>query len=90
MNASEYKEFKGLRKESLRDNMTDIEIATRELAKKYKPYGLAQNSLIATAGGDTAKVARDNLEQKLGEKIISKDNNLSYQYIGDKEELEIK
>ncbi len=51
MKASEYKELKGLRKESLRDNMTDIEvaltdlgeIATRELAKEHKPYGLKQN-----------------------------------------------
>ena len=52
MKASEYKEFKGLRKESLRDNMSDIEIlltdlgetATRELAKKHKPYGLEQKN----------------------------------------------
>ena len=51
MKASEYKAFKGLRKESLRDNMSDIEVlltdlgetATRELAKKHKPYGLEQN-----------------------------------------------
>lgn len=52
MKASQYKEYKGLRKESLRDNMTDIEvaltdlgeIATRELAKEHKPYGLKENS----------------------------------------------
>ena len=51
MSAKEYKQYKGLRKESLRDNMSDIEvaladlgeIATRELAKKHKPYGLEQN-----------------------------------------------
>lgn len=51
MKASEYKAYKGLRKESLRDNMTDIEvaltdlgeIATRELAKEHKPYGLEEN-----------------------------------------------
>ena len=55
MKASEYKAFKGLRKESLRDNMSDIEVlltdlgetATRELAKKHKPYGLEQNKKIA-------------------------------------------
>lgn len=55
MKASEYKEFKGLRKESLRDNMTDIEvaltdlgeIATRELVKEHKPYGLSQNKEMA-------------------------------------------
>lgn len=68
MKASEYKEFKGIRKESLRDNMTDIEvaltdlgeIATRELAKKHKPYGLEQNKEIARMGGDAARAARDN------------------------------
>ena len=60
MKASEYKKFKGIRKESLRDNMTDIEvaltdlgeIATRELAKKHKPYGLKQNKQIAKRGGN--------------------------------------
>lgn len=68
MKASEYKEFKGIRKESLRDNMTDIEvaltdlgeIATRELAKKHKPYGLEQNKELARMGGNAAKAARDN------------------------------
>lgn len=64
MKASEYKDFKGIRKESLRDNMTDIEvaltdlgeIATRELAKEHKPYGLEQNKKIAQAGGEVAKL----------------------------------
>jgi len=74
MKASEYKEFKEIRKESLRDNMTDIEvtltdlgeIATRELAQEHKPYGLKENIKIAQMGGNVAKVARDNLEEKLG------------------------
>ncbi len=55
MKASQYKEYKGIRKESLRDNMSDLEIlltdigetATRELAKKYNPQGLTQNKEIA-------------------------------------------
>ncbi len=59
LKASEYKAYKGLIKESLRDNMSDIEvvltdlgeIATRELAKKHKPYGLKQNKKIAKMGG---------------------------------------
>ena len=54
MTTKEYKKYKNLRKESLRDNMTDIEVtladlgelATRELAKKHKPYGLEQGMLI--------------------------------------------
>ena len=91
MKANEYKKFKGIRKESLKDNMNDIEIAltdlseiaTRELVKKHKPHGLEQNKKIAKMGGDVAKVAKDDIEEKLGESIISKNNNLSYQYLKD-------
>ena len=91
MKASEYKEFKGIRKESLRDNMTDIEvtltdlgeIATRELAKEHKPYGLKENIKIAQMGGNVAKVARDNLEEKLGKTVITKNNALNYKYLDD-------
>lgn len=98
MKASEYKNYKGLRKESLRDNMSDIEvaltdlgqIATRELAKKHKPYGLKENKKVAKAGGEVDKTARDNLEQKLGETIISSNNNLNYQYLEENKKLESK
>ncbi len=98
MKASEYKELKGLRKESLRDNMTDIEvaltdlgeIATRELAKKHNPQGLEQNKKIAKMGGNTAKVAREDLEAKLETSVISKSNALNYQYIDNKEKIENK
>ena len=98
MKASEYKAFKGLRKESLRDNMSDIEVlltdlgetATRELAKKHKPYGLEQNKKIARMGGNTAKVARDDLEKKLGESVITKNNNLNYKYIESQNKIENK
>ena len=96
MTAKEYKEFKGLRKESLRDNMSDIEvmladigeITTRELAKKHKPYGLSENRKIAKAGGEVASNTRKDIEEKLGENVISKDNNLNYQYIDDNKKLE--
>lgn len=89
MKANEYKEFKGIRKESLRDNMTDIEvtltdlgeIATRELAKEHKPYGLEQNREIAKRGGNIAKITRDNLEKELGRTVISNKNALSYKYL---------
>ena len=92
MKANEYKEFKGIRKESLRDNMTDIEvaltdlgeIATRELAKEHKPYGLEQNKEIARKGGNIAKITRDNLERELGRTVISDKNTLNYKYIDDK------
>lgn len=89
MSAKEYKAYKGLRKESLRDNMTDVEvaltnlgeIATRELAKKHNPYGLEQNKKIAKMGGNTAKVARMDLENKLNESVITSDNKLDYKYL---------
>ena len=91
MSASEYKKYKGIRKESLRDNMTDIEIAltdlseiaARELAKEKRPYGLEQNKVVAKEGGEVAKIARDNLEQKLGKTIVSNENSLNYQYLND-------
>ena len=91
MTAGEYKDFKGLRKESLRDNMTDIEvaladlgeIATRELAKEHRPLGLEQNKKVAKMGGHASKVARDDLEKNLGHSVVSKDNALSYKYIED-------
>ena len=98
MKASEYKAYKGLRKESLRDNMTDLEvaltdlgeIATRELAKEHKPHGLEQNKRIAQMGGSAAKAARDNIEKNLGKSVISRDNQLNYKYIDDKEKIENK
>lgn len=61
--------------------LTDLgEIATRELTKKHKPYGLEENKKIASIGGDVAKVARDDLEKKLGANVISNKNALPYQY----------
>jgi len=91
--AKEYKNYKGLRKESLRDNMTDIEvaladlgeIATRELTKKKNPKGLAENIKIARKGGNVSKVARNQLESELNESVISKDNYLNYEYKNMKE-----
>ena len=88
MTAKEYKEYKGLRKESLRDNMDSIEVtladlgeeATKRLAAKQKPQGLDSNIKVAKKGGYVAKVARDELEKQLGETIISNNNCLNYQY----------
>ena len=92
MTAQEYKSYKGIRKENLRYNMTDIEvvltdlgeIATRELAKEHKPYGLEQNKEIAKMGGSAAKAARDNIEKNLGKTVISNKNSLNYEYIDEK------
>ena len=98
MTANDYKEYKGLRKESLRDNMTDIEVAltdlgeitTRELVKKHKPYGLDENRKVAKMGGHAAKVAREDIEKSLGESVITKKNALNYKYIEDKKLIEDK
>ena len=96
MTAKEYREFKGLRKESLRDNMSRMEViladlgeeATKELAKEHKPFGLKQNKQIAKMGGNTAKVAREDLEKKLGKSVITNENRLNYKYIDNKEKIE--
>ena len=96
MTAKEYKNFKGLRKESLRDNMSDLEvaltdlgeIATRELVKTHKPHGLKENKEMAKAGGNVAKVAKDNLEEKLGKPVITKQNNLAYKYVDNEKLIE--
>ena len=98
MKANEYKAYKGIRKESLRDNMSDIEvaltelgeIATRELAKEHKPYGLEQNKKIAKMGGHAAKVARDDIEKNLGKSVINSGNALNYQYIDENKQIENK
>ena len=108
MKASEYKQYKGLRKESLRDNMTDIEvaltnigeIATRELAKEHRPYGLRQNKEhpkglkenlnVAKRGGGVAKGAKDLYEKETKKSAISKSNSLNYQYIYESKQIKEK
>ena len=75
----EYKKFKGLKKESLRDNMTNLELvlnmlaetSTAELSKKQQPKTLAENKKVAKKGGSVARHARKDLEKKLEEKVIS-------------------
>ena len=97
MSAKEYKEYKGLRKESLRDNMDNIEIiladlseeTTKRLAEKHKPQGLEQNKEVARMGGHAAKVAREDIEKNLGESVVTKQNRLNYEYKETKE-LEVK
>lgn len=98
MTAKEYKSFKNIRKESLRDNMSDIEVlltdigevTTRELAKKYKPQGLKENKEIAKEGGKIAMNTRKDIEGKLGESVVTKDNALPYQYVDDNKKIENK
>ncbi len=75
----EYKQFKGLTKENLRDNMTTIELAlntlaeasTTEISKRKNPKTMSQNMQIAKEGGDVAKAARKQLENTIGESVVS-------------------
>ena len=98
MTAKEYKEYKGLRKESLRDNMSELEVAladigeltTRKLAEKYKPIGLDENRKIAKQGGQVANNTRKDIEVRLKESVVTKDNALSYQYIDETKKIENK
>lgn len=93
MTAKEYKQYKGLRKENLRDNMDNIELiltdlseeATKRLAAKQKPNGLSANIKVAKMGGHAAKVARDDIEKNLGESVVTKGNKLNYKYIEERQ-----
>ena len=93
MTAKQYKSFKGLRKESLRDNMTDVEvaladlgeIATREIVKKKNPKGLNENIEVARRGGKIAGNARKDLEHEIGESVVTSNNLLNYEYVDEKE-----
>ena len=79
MSTKQYKQFKGLKKESLRDNMTNMEIALNmlaeasatELSKQRNPKGFNQQKRVAKDGGSVAKVARNQLEKKLGHGVIT-------------------
>jgi len=98
MKANEYKQFKGIRKESLRDNMTDIEvlltdlgeIATRDIAESEHPQGFKENMKVARKGGQVANDARKSYEKATKKSAISNQNALNYQYIDDKKQIENK
>lgn len=75
----DYKKLKGLKKENLRDNMTNLELAlntlaeasTTEISKQKNPKGFDQNANVAKRGGSVAKAARKQLEAQLGRTVIS-------------------
>ena len=79
MTTGEYKRFKGLTKENLRDNMTNIElalntlaeVATTEISKQRNPKGFSESRQAAQTGGKIAKDARDNLEKELGRSVVT-------------------
>lgn len=79
LSAKEYKQLKGLKKENLRDNMTDLEIAinmlaeatTTQISKNENPKGMAESAGIARRGGATARVAREAAEKEIGQSVVS-------------------
>lgn len=98
MKACEYKVYKGIRKESLRDNMSDIEIAltnigeiaTRDIAREEHPQGLKENLNVAKRGGGVAKGARDLYEKETKKSAVSSNNALNYQYVDENKQIENK
>ena len=98
MKANEYKAFKCIRKESLRDNMTDIEvaltnigeIAARDIALTEHPEELKENLNVAARGGSVAKGARDLYEKETKKSAVSNQNALNYKYLDDLNQIENK
>ena len=78
----DYKKLKGLKKENLRDNMSNLElvlnmlaeVSTTEISKKQKPEGLGENKKIARKGGNAAKKARVEIEKQTGKPIVTSKN----------------
>ena len=79
LSTREYKHLKGLRKESLRDNMTNVELmlnglaeaAATEISQERNPQGYGETAAVAQEGGEVADAARQNLEQRIGRSVIS-------------------
>ncbi len=82
MTTKQYKQYKGLKTESLRDNMTNLELvlnmlaeaSTTEISKEKQPHTFAENAKIAKQGGSVAAAAREKLELESGKKVVSKLN----------------
>jgi hypothetical protein len=82
MTTREYKDFKDLKKENLRDNMTNLELvlnmlaeaSTTEISKEKEPKTFSENKKVAQEGGEVADAARKQLESTTGKKVISRLN----------------
>ena len=82
MSTRQYKQLKGLKKENLRDNMTDLELVltmlaeatTTEISKKEEPVGFAENLEVARSGGEIAGDTRQAIERRTGKPVISSQN----------------
>src|SRR3989338_6505903 len=95
MTPSEYKDFKGLKRENLRDHMNDLELiftmlgeaSTTKIARKKDAQGFVENQKAAKEGGFVAGVARKELESKTGDKVVSEEN---YLHLNEKKKKQIE
>ncbi|HDR0966666.1 TPA: Bro-N domain-containing protein [Pasteurella multocida] len=86
MSTREYKTFKGLKKENLRDNMSTTEFvlnmlaeaATKDITQIAHPQGLEENRTVAQRGGNVAKIARESLEKETGQPVITQQNAIDF------------
>ena len=86
MTTGEYKRYKGLTKENLRDNMTNLELAlntlaeaaTTEISRNRNPQTMQENKRVAQSGGKAAKAARDEVEKQIGHSVISQERASDY------------
>ncbi|WP_310742639.1 BRO family protein [Pasteurella multocida] len=86
MSTREYKTFKGLKKENLRDNMSTTELvlnmlaeaATKDITLIAHPQGLEENRTVAQRGGNVAKIARESLEKETGQPVITQQNAIDF------------
>lgn len=85
LSVREYKQLKSLKKENLRDNMTNLElvlnmlaeVTTKEISKKENPESFSESLFVAHKGGEVARVARKEAEKKIGIPVITKENYLN-------------
>ena len=86
MTTGEYKRYKGLTKQNLRDNMTNLElalntlaeVATTEYSRQSNPQTMAESQRIAKEGGDVAREARQTMERRLGRSVVSREKASDY------------
>ena len=96
LTTKEYKNLKGLTKENLRDNMTNMELllnalaeeSATQLSRERNPEGLVQNAVVAEEGAEVAKTAKEDLEKRLGRSVVTSEKAIDY--IQSPEELPFK
>ena len=89
MTARQYRQLKGLKKENLRDNMSDLELVltmlaeatTTEISKSSKPQTFAENRQVARSGGEVAGIARKEIEGRTGQPVITSQNAADFQQL---------